>query len=164
MIAGCTGSAPTAPTEPAVPQFAITFVVANPANLSLSEPLPCPGDWSTCARGPQPQGAATTAGVTIRNYSLSAGTYRLTGVLQPSTSAGASVDIRIGAGATSTRGGVAREGPQLGFVAFTGDPPPRSSVVSQACGATFTNPYGALEWSITFRVVSTPSPSDGLCP
>ena len=163
IIAACTGSAPTAPTAPAMPQFAIRFAVANPASLSLSEPVACAGDWSTCARGSQPQGATTTAGVTIRNYSLTPGTYRLTGVLQPSTGAGASVDIHIGAGDTATRGGVAREGPQLGFVAFTGDPPPVSSVVSQACGATFTNSYGALEWSITFRVVSTPDSVDELC-
>ena len=163
MIAACNGSVPTVPTDPAIPQFAIRFILANPASLSLSEPVPCPGDWSTCARGSQPQGPTTTGGITIRNYSLTPGTYRLTGVLQPSTSAGASVDIQIGASEAATRGGVVREGPQLGFVAFTGEPPPLSSVVSQACGATFTNSYGALEWSVTFRVVSTPDSVDELC-
>jgi hypothetical protein len=51
----------------------------------------------------------------------------------------------------------------LGFVAYTGDTPPVSSVVSRACGATFTNAHGALEWSITFRVVSTTHSTDQLC-
>jgi hypothetical protein len=152
----CGTSSPTGPTQPASPQFSIRFVLASPAGLSLSEPMPCPGDWSTCPRGSQPQGPVTTGTITNRTYTLPPGTYRLTGVLQPSTSAGASVDVQIGRGATgSTDGGVVREGPVLGFVAFTGDPPPVSSVISQTCGATFSNASGALEWSVTFRVIAT---------
>ena len=83
IIAACTGSAPTAPTAPVIPQFAIRFAVANPASLSLSEPVACAGDWSTCARGSQPQGATTTAGITIRNYSLTPGSSVACGAPRP---------------------------------------------------------------------------------
>jgi len=158
----CSAPLPGAPTESANPQFVISFIVANPGSLSLSEPEPCPGDFSTCARGSQPQGPATTSNVTVRTYSLPAGTYRLTGVLQPQTPAGASVTIRIDE-SSSIGGGVPREGPVLGFVAFRGDAPPATSVVSQVCGATLTNLYGALEWSMSFRVVSTPEAVAPLC-
>jgi hypothetical protein len=154
MMAACSNSLTTGPTEIAVPQFSIRFTVANPASLSLSEPMSCAGDWSTCARGSQAQGPATASAITVRDYALAPGTYRLTGVLQPSTPAGASVDIQIGASATANRGGVVREGPVVGFVAFNGDGVPRSSVTSLVCGATFSNQTGALEWSITFRVAS----------
>src|SRR5262245_49300295 len=96
MVA-CGGSSPVAPTEPlpANPAFSARFVLTNPASLRLSEPVPCPGDWSTCSRGSQPLGDVTTGAVTVRNYRLAPGTYRLTGMLQSSTSGGALVSIEI---------------------------------------------------------------------
>ncbi len=164
-LMACSDGSPTSPTQPASPQFSITFVLADPADLSVSEPMACPGDWSTCPRGSQPQGPALTGTITTRNYTLPSGTYRLTGVLQPRGAAGASVGIQIGGGATgSTGGGVAREGLVLGFVAFSGETTaPSSSVVSQVCGATFSNASGALEWSVTFRVVATSQSLEQLC-
>jgi hypothetical protein len=164
IMAACgTSSSPTSPTVPGDPRFFIRFTLTNQASLSLSEPVLCPDDWSTCSRDSQPQGSATTGSITTRNYTLAPGTYRLTGVLQPSTPIGASVAIEIGADATATRSGVAREGPVLGFVKFTGDAPPQSSVVSLTCGATFTNASGALEWSMAFRVVSASPSVDQVC-
>lgn len=168
VMAACSSGSPTNPTEPATPpatpQFSIRFVLINPASLSLSEPVPCAGDWSTCPRGSQPQGSRTTGTITLRNYTLPPGTYRLTGVLQPSTSIGASVDIQIGAGATGgIGGGIAREGPVLGTVTYSGDSPPFPSVISKVCGATFSNPSGELEWSVTFRVIATSQAFEQLC-
>jgi hypothetical protein len=165
VMMACSNSSPTSPTQPASPQFSIKFTLANPAGLSLSEPMPCPGDWSTCPRDSQPQGPVLAGTITTRHYRLPPGTYRLTGVLQPTTSTGASVGIEIGRGATgSTGGGVVREGPVLGFVAFTGEPtPPVSSVISHVCGAIFSNASGALEWSVTFRVIATSESLEQLC-
>jgi hypothetical protein len=173
LMATCSTSSPTSPTNPptnppanpAGPQFSISFMLANSASLSLSEPIPCPGDWSTCARGSQPQGPFTTSTTTIRNYTLPEGTYRLTGIVQSNPSTGASVEIRIGIGPISgAGGGVARDGQVLGFVAFTEPPSPGlPAVISQGCGATFSSPPGMLEWSITFRVIATFQSIGQLC-
>jgi hypothetical protein len=168
LAAGCSDSSPTrpAPTPTGDPQFSMRFVLTNTGSLSLSEPASCTGDWSTCARGSQAQGAETTSAITNRSYTLTPGTYRLTGVLRPSTPTGASVDIRIGAGPSGSRGGVAREGPVIAFVAFDGPSTAVHSVNSLVCGATFStvsNPAGALEWAVTFRVVETPVSPDQLC-
>ena len=169
VMSACSSGSPTHPTNPATPpatpQFSIRFDLRSPTTLSLSEPAPCPGDWSTCPRGPQPQGPRTTGPTTIRHYTLPPGTYRLTGVLQPSTSIGASVDIQIGTVATGgIGGGIAREGPVLGFVTHSGDLPSFPSVVSKVCGATFSNPSGELEWSVIFRVIATSQSFEQLCP
>jgi hypothetical protein len=163
-MAACSAPSPTSPTIPAIPEFSIRFVLADPARLSLSEPMPCPGDWSTCAKDSQPQGPATST-TTIRRYSLPPGTYRLTGVLQSSTPIGASVNIRIESGISgSVGGGVAHDLQVLGVIGFRGEPSPRlPSVVSQGCAATFWTPPGALEWSIVFRVVATLESVGELC-
>jgi hypothetical protein len=165
VMAACNASSPTGPTQPATPEFSIRFVLANPASLSVSDPMPCTGDWSTCGRGSQPQGAVTTSTTTVRNYSLPSGTYRLTGVLQSSTPVGASVSVRIASGgANSVGGGVARDIQGLGIFGFTGEPSPRlPSVLSEGCAATFWTPSGALEWSMTFRVVATQASVGELC-
>ena len=168
VIMACGGSPPASPTEPAPasPAFSIRFVLTNPASLRVSEPVPCPGDWSTCPRGSQPLGDATTSAVTIRDYTLAPGTHRLTGILQPGTTSGASVHIQISGGPTgSIGGGVAREGPVLGVFGYTGDPLPRPpSIDSLVCGATFSTPTGALEWSVSFRVIAIqPRSPEPLC-
>lgn len=163
-MTACSDSSPTTPTTPSSPEVSIRFVVTERASLSLSDPLACAGDWTTCPRGSQPQGADVGA-VATRNYALPPGTYRLTGVLSASTASGASVEIQIGKSASaSVGGGVAREGPVLGFVAFTGDPSSGTpSVVSRSCGATFSTPTAALEWSVTFRVVAGSGAVEPLC-
>lgn len=163
VMMACSSSSATSP-HPTDAQFSIRFVLENPAALSVSDPLPCPGDWSTCPRDSQPQGATSIETVRTRDYTLPPGTYRLTGVLQPSASS-ASVVIQIGRGARDRiGGGVVREGPVLGFVRFTGEStPPLSSVVSRVCGATFSTSSGALEWSVTFRVVAPPQSPDEVC-
>jgi len=167
LAAGCTDSSPTRPTTPTGdPQFSMRFVLTNTGSLSLSDPVLCTGDWSTCPKGSQTQGAESTSAITSRNFTLTPGTYRLTGVLRPNTPLGASVDIRIGAGPAASRGGVAREGPVLTFVAFDGPPTAVLSVNSLVCGAIFSNvsnPTGGLEWAVTFRVIETPPSSDQLC-
>jgi hypothetical protein len=107
-----------------------------------------------------------TGAVTVRNYTLPPGTYRLTGLLQSSTSSGASVDIEIaGAPTGGAGGGVARDVSVLGVFGYTGDPLPRPpAILSLGCGATFSTPTGALEWFVTFRVVATESrSSEQLC-
>ena|SRR5215204_5640012 len=161
----CGGSPPTGPAKAAIPEFSIRFVLANPGSLSLSEPLACPGDWSTCARDSQPQGPGTTSTTTMRTYSLPAGTYRLTGVLQASTPIGASVNIRIGSGMSgSIGGGVLRDIQALGVFGFTGQPSARlPAVVSEGCAAEFWTPPGVLEWSMTFRVTAAFESAGQLC-
>jgi hypothetical protein len=165
LVAGCNDSSPTRPTPTGDPQFSMRFVLTNPGSLSLSEPVVCAGDWSTCPKGSQPQGSDVGTSTT-RTYTLTAGTYRLTGVLRPSTPTGASVDVRITAGPAAANGGVSREGPVIAFVAFDGPSTAVNSVNSVACGATFStvsNPAGALEWAVTFRVVAMPAGTDQLC-
>jgi hypothetical protein len=141
---GCSGS-PTGPVVPADPRFAITFGVTHPASMSLSEPILCPGDASTCAKGPQPQGSVTISRSTVRAYTLSPGTYRLTGVLQATTPMGASLDIRIGA-VDLAAGGVHRQGQVLEVVAFTGEAVPLVHVVAEAAGGTSSSTARA-PWS-----------------
>lgn len=165
MMVACGSSSPTSPTKPAIPEFSIRFLLADPARLSLSEPMRCPGDWSTCTKEGQSQGPATTSTMTILSYSLPPGTYRLTGVLHANTPIGASVNIRIGRGTSgSVGGGVARDIQALSVFGFTGEPSPRlPSVVSEGCAATFSTPAGTLEWSMAFRVTATFEAVGELC-
>jgi hypothetical protein len=167
LMVACRDPSPTAPTIPELAQFSISVTVENPGSLSLSEPVLCPGDAPTCPRGPQTQGPVSSNVLTVRDYALAPGTYRLTGVVRPRTSIEASVGIRFGGrGTTGIRGGVIREAPVLGFVAFTGEPmPPWNSVVSEVCGARFfANSSGALEWSVTFRSTTMADSIHQLCP
>lgn len=170
VMGGCKDALPMRPADPAdeaTARFSIRFVLANPASLSLSEPAPCSGDWSTCPKGSQPQGPSTIGAMTIKSYVLPSATYRLTGVLRPSTSIGASIDIQIGTGATGNiDGGVAREGfVQLAFVRSTGDNSAGlKSILAKGCGATFSSPSGEFEWSVTFRVIATAQSADQICP
>jgi hypothetical protein len=161
LMTACGASSPAGPTEPAIPQFSLRFVLSDSASLSWSEPTACPGDWSTCARDAQPQGPRTTSMTTVRSYSLPPGIYRVTGVLQSSPPAGASVNLQITSGMS---GGVARDMQVLSFLEFTGGPSPRlPSVVSEGCAATFSIPPGTLQWSIAFRVTAAFESAGQLC-
>ena len=159
MLMACNGSSPTAPTGPPTPQVGITFTVANPATLSLSEPERCPGDKSSCSRDFQPQGDAATSVSTMRRYTLEPGTYRLSGVLRPATSAGASVSVWMaGSDTASTRGSIVH-----GYAVFSPPEEPSSpgvSVISERCGGTFTVPAGVLGWSVIFEVVEVGAATD----
>ena len=152
---------PTGPTS-TDPLIGITFRLSNPASLSLSEPTPCPADWTSCARGPQPQGPASTSAIVSRTYSLAAGTYRLTGVLQADGSAGSSLSIRIGSNtAQGTRGGAIQR--VLEVVGFTGDQAPPVWVISETCGGNFAVAApGTLDWALVFDV-GTGSIGTGAC-
>ena len=77
----------------------------------------------------------------------------MTGVLEAGTPAGASVQVRVGGGTVGV----------FGFVAFSGQPEPPPSLVTEACGGRFlTAGTGTLEWSVTFRVTD-PINRDDLC-
>ena len=152
MGVACGDSMPTPPAAPASPQVSITLVSANASTVSVSDAVVCAGDWTTCPKGSQPQGPSAGLGL-VRQYTLAPGTYRVTGVLEAGTSAGASVQVRIGGGTVGA----------LGFVAFSGQPEPPPSVVTEACGGRFlTAGTGTLEWSVTFRVTD-PTSRDPLC-
>jgi hypothetical protein len=161
----CGDSLPTQPTPPTPPQVAITLALRNPGTVSLSEPVACSGDWLTCPKGQQPQGPSTSSAVLIRQFALGQGTYRVTGVLEPGTPAGATVQVHIGDGTNgSTSGGVLRDGLVLGFVAASGQPQSPPSVVTELCGGRFSfDAVGTLEWSVTFRVTDTANRQDELC-
>ena len=150
MGAACGDSLPTRPTAPATPQVSITVVPANASIVSLSETVVCSGDWTTCPKGPQPQGPSSSGMVLVRQYTLTPGTYRVTGVLQPGTSAGASLQVRIGGGIIGS----------MGFVAFSGQPEPPPSLVTELCGGRFTAGTGTLEWSVTFSVADQTNRDD----
>jgi hypothetical protein len=157
VTSACSSSSPTSPAPQTIPEFSIRFVLANSASLSLSEPVFCPGDWSTCDRGSQPQGSVTWSPTTVRTYALPPGTYRLTGILQANSANVATVRLQIGPAESGTvAGGVASDVLALGLVSSSAglsEEPP--SVVSEGCAATFSTPSGALEWSIAFRVIRT---------
>ena len=92
--------------------------------------------------------------VLVRQFTLTPGTYRVTGVLEAGTSAGASLQVRIGGGSVgSTDGGVL--GPGIGLCRLhwaAGAAPP---LVTEACGGRFlTAGTGTLEWSATFGVAN----------
>jgi hypothetical protein len=131
----------------------------------LSEAVACSGDWLTCPKGPQPQGPSTSSMVLTKQYELRQGTYRVTGLLQPGTPEGASVQVRIGNGTNgSTNGGVLRDRLVLGFVAFSGRSGSPLTVVTDLCGGRFSaDASGTLEWSITFQVTDATSSQDEVC-
>ena len=148
IVMACNGSSPTAPR----PELGITFTVTNPATLSLSDPERCPGDLSTCSKSFQSQGDAATTISAMRHYILEPGTYRLSGVLRPTTSDGASIRVSIGSRETSGTTRIAVHG----YTVFTlpeERSSPGGSVISERCGGTFTVPAGALGWSVIFEVV-----------
>jgi hypothetical protein len=154
IVMACNGSSPTAPASPPTPQLGITFTVANPATVTLSEPERCPGDRSTCSRDLQPQSHAATSIKTTRRYTLDPGTYRLSGMLRPTTAAGASIKVAIG----GTEGGSTAGSAVHGFGVFSPaeEPSPAGvSVVSESCSGTFLVPSGVLGWSVIFEVVAS---------
>ena len=161
----CSDSPPTGPATPTAVPVSIALTLTNPGTVSLSDAVACPGDWTTCPKGPQSQGPPTSSMVVSKTYQLMKGTYRTTGVLQPGTSEGASVNVQLAGGITErTSGGVLRDGLVLGFVAFSGNPEPAPSAVTTRCGGRFSaNVTGALEWSITFRVTDETISNDHLC-
>ena len=152
MGTACGDAMPTPPAAPATPQVSVTLVSANARTVSVSDAVVCAGDWTTCPKGSQPQGPLASA-VLVKQYTLTPGTYRVTGVLDAGTSEGASVQVRIGGGSIGA----------LGFVAFSGQPDPPPSGVTEACGGRFaTAGTGTLEWSVTFTVTD-PTNRDDLC-
>jgi hypothetical protein len=163
-ISACSGS-PTGPTKqlpPVPPQVGISFQLANLASLSLSDPILCPGDAASCPRFVPPQSPPSTNMAIGRTYTLAPGTYCLTGVLQPTTSLGASLSIRIMRGTTRQMSGDAIQR-SLEVVRFIGDERPAVSVISDACGGDFAvNATGALEWAFVFEVTGDRS-GNGIC-
>ena len=106
----------------------------------------------------------TMASTAVQVHSLAPGAYRITGVLEPTTSAGATVSIHLGLDSQgASRAGVAREAPHAGAVAHSGDLVLLPGVTPLVCGASFFNPSGALEWSLMFRVVESRSAAVPVC-
>jgi len=158
------GGATTAPTEPTLARFSIEFQLTNVANLSLSDPERCAGDAKTCLAAHQPQGVRVGNASVVRAYALPSGTYRLTGVLEPTPFTDPSLHIRIGRSATGLGSGGVTPGNVLELVAFSGEPSPPVHVVAERCGGIFLpNPTGVLEWAMIFTVVDAAADRQEWC-
>jgi hypothetical protein len=170
MTAACSDSSPTRPTAPDTPALSISFALASPGTLSLSEPIPCSADKdpAACPPGLQPQGAATGSRVRTEQYTLRPGTYLLTGRVQgTSPLSAASVRIAFGRGASAPSGGGGGVDKSWGgtiFIGPSGGPSPAvpPSVLDDTCVKTFTNGAGAVEWGVIFHVLAT-AESEQLC-
>jgi hypothetical protein len=157
IVAGCGSAVPSSPSQPAIAPVSLTLTLSHPARTSVSEPLLCSGDASSCPDGRQAQGPLTEASRVLAVRQLPAGVYRITGILQPTTPGGASVNIHLAVGSHSaSRTSAAVKALQAGAVAHTGDLVTLPGVTPLPCGATFYNPSGELEWSVTFRVSDVP--------
>lgn len=153
IVAGCGTALPSSPSQPAVAPVSLTLTLSHPARISVSEPLLCSGDASSCPDGRQAQGPLTEASRVLTVRQLPAGVYRMTGILQPTTPAGASVNVHLAVDSpNASRTGTAVKALQTGAVAHTGDLVSPPGLTPSPCGATFYNPSGELEWSLTFRV------------
>jgi hypothetical protein len=172
MLSACSDSSPTRPTTPRTsPEthpISVSFTLASPGTLSVSQPTLCSADKDplTCPRGLQPQGTATNSAVRTEQYTLAPGTYLLTGRVEGNTSSSAaSLRIAFGhSGSGAAGGGVDRRWGGTVFLGPSdGEPPPVSpSVTDQTCVKTFTNAAGVVEWGVIFRVVPTTA-SEQLC-
>ena len=97
-----------------------------------------------------------------RTYTLAPGTYRFTGLLQPTTSPGASLSIRLGGEASRQMSAGAIQ-KLLQVIRFTGERVPDVSVKSITCGGDFVvSAVGTLEWGFVFEVIADRS-VDRLC-
>jgi hypothetical protein len=154
IAAGCGSALPSSPSQPTVAPVSLTLTLSHLARISVSEPLLCSGDASSCPDGRQAQGPLTEASRVLTVRQLPAGVYRMTGILQPTTPAGASVSVHLAV--DSHNASTAVKALQTGAVAHTGDRVSLPGVTPHSCGATFFNPSGELEWSLTFRVSEAP--------
>jgi hypothetical protein len=170
MLSACSDSSPTRPTvsqtPPGTHPIAVSFVLASPAALSVSQPTLCSADRdpSTCPKGLQPQGTATHSAVRTEQYTLPPGTYLLTGRLEgASPASAASLRVAFGHGGSGAAGGVDGSWGGSVFLTSGGQPPPVSpSVIEGGCVKTFASSAGVLEWGVIFRVVPTSAPEQ-LC-
>lgn len=162
--AGCRNASPTDPSPPAVAPVTVSLTVAEPARMSVSAPVPCPGDLDSCPSGRQEQGPLMLTPAFVQLHTLQPGAYRITGILEATTPAGATVNVQLGLDAQQPAGaGVAREAPHAGAVAHEGKLEGLPEIAPLLCGARFFNPSGAFEWSLMFRVVESPAAAEAVC-